>query len=230
MNKRNRVYSLERNKLLGVAFARKYASYLAPALKKIEKQSSSSCKQNGELNMPELVRFEVDTAMAMSAGEEFAWSRSLKAQLQLRNDVTSNVAVGGGLQHLELKTTGIVEEKVSHDEGRRIATLLPPACSNAIMMEKPKKCYYSSKQNSTSGGLIQVPEGRRSSSSSSTNSKNEGNDENEEENYVKSRLAHLRKLLPGGNEMSDVELLTEVAGYITCLELQVNILDCFCGN
>ncbi|KAF3452767.1 hypothetical protein FNV43_RR03200 [Rhamnella rubrinervis] len=212
MSKRNRVYSLERNKLLRLAFARRYVNYLEPVLKKIkDEKSSSNRNQNGEVNVSKLVRFEMDMAMVMSASKEFAWSRSLKAQLQLQ------------LQHYY--PTGIVEEKVSNDESSLASTLSP--CSNASLtpvmdnniLENSKMMM--SKQSS-SRRLKQVSEG--------TSSKEERNYENEEEESVKSRLTHLRKLLPGGNEIGDIELLTELASYITCLELQVNILDCLCGN
>lgn len=225
MSKRNRVYSFERNKLLRLAFARKYVNYLEPVLKKIkDEKSSSNRNQNGEVNVSKIVRFEVDMAMVKSASKEFAWSRSLKAQLQhyLASQLNRPLSACS-----RLKDTGIVEEKVSNNESSLALTL--SSCCNASLMplmdsnilENPKMMM--SKQSSSSRRLMQVSEG--------TSSKEERNyEEEEEEESVKSRLAHLRKLLPGGNEIGDIELLTELASYITCLELQVNILDCLCGN
>ncbi|KAL5549240.1 hypothetical protein UlMin_004471 [Ulmus minor] len=46
------------------------------------------------------------------------------------------------------------------------------------------------------------------------------------EERFNSRLAHLRRLLPGGCEMEDTKLLTELRSYIICLKLQVKLLHC----
>lgn len=48
----------------------------------------------------------------------------------------------------------------------------------------------------------------------------------DEQEQIGSRLDNLRSLLPGGNEMGINDLFSEVGSYITCLELQVNILRC----
>ena len=53
-----------------------------------------------------------------------------------------------------------------------------------------------------------------------------GNIDESEEEKISCQLKNLRKLLPGGNEMNVDVLLTELGSYITCLELQVNVLQC----
>ena len=53
-----------------------------------------------------------------------------------------------------------------------------------------------------------------------------GNIEESEEEKISCQLKNLRKLLPGGNELDVDVLLTELGSYITCLELQVNVLQC----
>ena len=56
------------------------------------------------------------------------------------------------------------------------------------------------------------------------NKNQEGMDESDED--ISSRLMSLRKLLPGGEEMYDEEVITESESYISCLQMQVNILQC----
>nr|WKE35205.1 basic helix-loop-helix family protein [Rosa persica] len=52
----------------------------------------------------------------------------------------------------------------------------------------------------------------------------------EETEMISGKLVSLRRLLPGGNEMIDDELLEEVGSYVTCLQLQVTILRCLVGS
>ncbi|CAL5184512.1 unnamed protein product [Lathyrus oleraceus] len=53
----------------------------------------------------------------------------------------------------------------------------------------------------------------------------EENDEDGE--IVDEQLRCLRKLLPGGEEMvCDEEMVSELESYVSCLQMQVNILKC----
>ncbi|XP_010414930.1 PREDICTED: uncharacterized protein At4g30180-like [Camelina sativa] len=80
MNKRKRVFSLHPNKNPKAVFARRYASHLVPALKKINMNKSSS--QTNRQSFEQTVKHEVDMAFALSA-QEFAWSRFLQQKLSL---------------------------------------------------------------------------------------------------------------------------------------------------
>lgn len=51
---------------------------------------------------------------------------------------------------------------------------------------------------------------------------NEGNDDNEDEEKMK----NLIKLIPGGEEICDEQVVNEVESYIRCLQMQVNVLQC----
>lgn len=135
-NKRRRVvYSTEPNKIVQTIFARKYLSYLVPALMKI-KENPSSGKDNSSY-----VKYEVDMAMVLSA-QGSAWSNGLKLKLQK--------------DHVNDKSSSIVES------------------------------------------------------------------ENEDEEKMK----NLIKLIPGGEEICDEQVVNEVESYIRCLQMQVNVLQC----
>lgn len=229
--KRNRVYSLESNKLLGISFARKYVNYLEPALKKINEKalSISSTKPNGDDDdddvkdcIEKLVRFEVDMAMAVSAKDQCAWSRSLEAQLQLRNSA-GRILFQQHLASNKSNAASIIvdQEKVGESLLGSTSFIFPPHGSNSAMvppMHIPKKYNhsFSSISKTSTGGRrkVQVQEAK-----------------NGEERIVKKRMRQLRMVLPGGKEMGDdVELLTEIATYITCLQLQLSILQCLVEN
>lgn len=53
----------------------------------------------------------------------------------------------------------------------------------------------------------------------------EQDEEASENEEISPRLRNLRTLVPGGNQMDMIELLSEVGSYIVCLEIQVNILQ-----
>ncbi|MED6185944.1 hypothetical protein PIB30_062026 [Stylosanthes scabra] len=77
-NKRRRVYSIERNKVVleEAVFTRNYMNYLVPALVKIKgERSSHYCCE-----IENVVKHEVDMAMVLSA-QGFAWSNALKSKL-----------------------------------------------------------------------------------------------------------------------------------------------------
>ncbi|CAI8611134.1 unnamed protein product [Vicia faba] len=135
-NKRRRDYCMEPNKIAQSIFARKYLSYLVPALMKI-KENPSFAKENNS----GYVKYEVDMAMVLSA-QGCAWSNGLKLKLQ--------------------------KDHVKGNEG------------------------------------------------------NESNEDNEEEEKMK----NLIKLIPGGEEICDEQVVCEVESYIRCLEMQVNVLQC----
>ncbi|KAI4335400.1 hypothetical protein L6164_014045 [Bauhinia variegata] len=47
-----------------------------------------------------------------------------------------------------------------------------------------------------------------------------------EKEDISSKLWKLRRLLPGGEEMYDEEMIGELESYISCLQMQANILQC----
>ncbi|PON37530.1 Myc-type, basic helix-loop-helix (bHLH) domain containing protein [Parasponia andersonii] len=227
MSKRMRVYSLETNKLLHLVFARNYVSHLVPALKKVRmintEGSTSSSTINDEKRKNEVakvVRFEVDMAMALSAKEyNFAWSHALETKLNLRH-ITVNVVNGGNnftqnfffnqisfANHKKMETTAIVEEKAGE--------------SSALLLDNPT----SSNLRSYDPKLTMINKAARRS-----RRRARGRAKKSEDDNVNDRLAQLRTLLPGGNEIhgdyENHELLTEVTSYISCLKLQVKVLQC----
>ncbi|XP_028751337.1 transcription factor bHLH146-like [Neltuma alba] len=83
--KRRRVYSVEPNRIAEAAFARKYVSYLVPALTKMKESTESD-------SVKKAVKYEVDMALVLSA-QGSAWSHALKLSLQQQNVVLNNGAL-----------------------------------------------------------------------------------------------------------------------------------------
>ncbi|XP_062079589.1 transcription factor bHLH146-like [Humulus lupulus] len=222
MNKRIRVNPDETyNSLHRLDFVRTYVNHLVPALKKInmEKSSSSFClcnDRNGDNELAKAVRFEVDMAMALSAKEfYFAWSRALEARL-IQRDISLNIIKFGGNNYNNNNNSNnsIIERGSSFHEisftnidksGESNSALLasPNPRSCEMMMKKKRK-------TSTSRARKGVAK------------------KSEEDIIVGDRFGRLRTLLPGGNDIlgdsDNHQLLTEVASYIACLQLQVNAL------
>ncbi|XP_054804578.1 transcription factor bHLH146 [Prosopis cineraria] len=91
--KRRRVYSLEPNKIVEAVFARKYLSYLVPALTKMKENTDYNKEEHSD-SLKKGVKFEVDMAMVLSA-QGSAWSNALK--LSLLREHNQYVINGGAL-------------------------------------------------------------------------------------------------------------------------------------
>nr|KYP62377.1 Uncharacterized protein At4g30180 family [Cajanus cajan] len=52
----------------------------------------------------------------------------------------------------------------------------------------------------------------------------DGDEENDE--VINGQLKSLRRLIPGGEEMCSEQMVTELQSYVSCLQMQVNILQC----
>ncbi|XWS73265.1 hypothetical protein CRYUN_Cryun02cG0113000 [Craigia yunnanensis] len=207
MNKRRRIYSLEPRKIMQESFARKYVNYLVPALTKISKESSSF-DQFIDHEKEKIVRYEVDMALALSA-EGFAWSHALKDKIQLN-----------------VKNVGRFQSSLTHDDqlpaSFKISSSSTYSPNHANMIENEvdgnQNAMLLKKISSNSISNLNIEPGTV---------KEEGmGSEEEEEDESTRRLTYLRNVLPGGNEMmiDDETLLSELRSYISCLELQVNIL------
>ncbi|KAF8400272.1 hypothetical protein HHK36_013569 [Tetracentron sinense] len=212
-SKRMRTYSFEPCAVLRAVFPRKYVNHLLPALVKISSKRLSS-DENDDYKREKIVRFEVDMALVLSA-ERFGWSRALKQKLE--RDL--NVRNLGNAPTLKLTSTDLltyrsngafmVNEKVL--EGILQYATIP---SPMLPLDLPQ--IPNSKPNS------EKP--RRSKRVQCRRRRIERNPEGGEEEQFSCRLKSLRMLLPGGNEMGEPELLSEMESYIVCLELQVSIL------
>ncbi|KAK7290049.1 hypothetical protein RIF29_04179 [Crotalaria pallida] len=51
-------------------------------------------------------------------------------------------------------------------------------------------------------------------------------EDNGEEVIINKQLKCLRRLIPGGEEMCNEQMVSELESYISCLQMQVNILQC----
>ncbi|XP_028793191.1 transcription factor bHLH146-like [Neltuma alba] len=95
--KRRRVYSVEPNRIAEAAFARKYVSYLLPALTKMKESTESD-------TVKKAVKYEVDMALVLSA-QGSAWSHALKLSLQQQNVVLNNGVLSSSSSSSSASTT-----------------------------------------------------------------------------------------------------------------------------
>ena len=203
------------------SFERKYVNYLVPALTKISKETSSF-DQCIDHEKEKIVRYEVDMALALSA-EGFAWSHALKDKLQLN-----------------VNTVGRFQSSLTHDDqlpvSFKISSSSTYSPNHATMMENEvdgnqnalllKKISSNSISNLNHESTTKKSKRAQRTEIEPGTVKEEGMGSAEEEDESRRRLTYLRNLLPGGSEMmvDDEILLSELGSYISCLELQVNIL------
>ncbi|KAK7413020.1 hypothetical protein VNO78_04849 [Psophocarpus tetragonolobus] len=160
------------------------------------KERSSSENSGHCDDIHNVVKYEVDMAMVYSA-QGFAWSNALSVKLQRdRANVDSGTSI-------------LVENnKVAQGTSSRICgqnceiVSLDHLSSNPSL--KPSNKYKD------------MPEMKRGV-------KEEGEDEDE---VINGQFKSLRRLIPGGELMCSEQMVTELQSYISCLQMQVNILQC----
>lgn len=198
--KQKRVYSLEPNALLRANFSHKYIHYLLPALIKISKERTGGDKNEAE-EIKKIVRLEVDMALVLSASG-FAWSHALKHKLE------------GDVEAMSLLNTSTLPSTslsllFAYKHGNYPLPLLPPLTRPLF--------HVGSKRNHTFEDSDRLKRDYRRPIKKRTRIR--GN-----EKEIGHRLMTLRRILPGGDEMTTSELFSEVKSYVLCLELQVSIL------
>ncbi|XVE71849.1 hypothetical protein DITRI_Ditri10aG0184800 [Diplodiscus trichospermus] len=183
----------------------------------IRKQTSSSDQCIGH-EIERILRYEVDMALALSA-EGFAWSHALKQKLQ--RNVSNVCRFQSCLTHDQLSTNSpnhanMAENEVSNNQNAML--LMKKISSSAISNQKHESTSTKSKRD-------------KNTEMKPGTGKEEGMGNEEEEEESRRRLTYIRRLLPGGSEMmvDDGILLSELGSYISCLELQVNILRSLVG-
>lgn len=189
-----RVYSLQPNRWVrSSVFARRYVSYLLPALKK-NKENEEYCSKSDIHELEKIVGYQVNMAMVLSVSthREFGWTRALKQKLQ------TNCLNG--------KRFLVPHPRVS----KGLSFLQNPRCSASYVPRRVIRPHFGARMT------LAVKENTK---------------KDEEVEMISRKLTSLRRLLPGGNEMGDNEiLLEEVGSYVTCLQLQVTILRCLVGS
>ncbi|KAK7388112.1 hypothetical protein VNO78_22917 [Psophocarpus tetragonolobus] len=197
--KRRRVYSVEPNQiLLHSIFTRNYLNHLVPALVKIKEKSCIEDSSHCDIN--NAVKFEVDMAMVMSA-QGFAWSNGLKVKLQ-SDHVHANAA----------KRNRFLENEAGESSSKICLK------NEVVPME------FSSNPSSKS----QVEDfGSKSKCKDVSEMKTDlGREDDNEDEEINNQWKRLRRLMPGGEEMSDDEqMVSELESYISCLQMQVNALQ-----
>ncbi|MQL88143.1 hypothetical protein Taro_020699 [Colocasia esculenta] len=210
-SKRKRVYPFEPNMALLANFSHEYLAHLLPALVKIGGIRSCGRGAEEKEEMEKMVMFQVNMALAASASG-FAWSRALRQKLE------------GGMKVEKLPTI-------------MATSTLPPTCrqKNAFDMKelwalppritRPLAPTQNSHMDvSTHVGMRKAVKPRRARRTSTSKRKLPTEDQE-----LHGGIRTLRRILPGGDDMGVLQLLSEVGSYVICLELQVNILRSLLG-
>lgn len=204
--KRRCVYPLDQPSLIGqTMFVRSYVSHLVPALTKIKTCRLEDDSYGHDSEVDESVRHEVDMALVMST-PGFAWSRALKSRLH-KNTNAGRFHDSSIHHHAPLKR-------------RRLSMHGPSILQNDADNHSSPNVTSQKRVSPSPNGKPKINKRLRRA-----RSKKEAAEQGEEE-QIGSRLATLRSLLPGGNEMGVGELFSDMGSYITSLEMQVNILRC----
>ncbi|XP_027368761.1 transcription factor bHLH146-like [Abrus precatorius] len=195
--KRRRVYSLEPSKIVQSIFTRNYLNYLVPALMKIKEKSS--IEDNGHCDINNAVKYEVDMAMVLSA-QGFAWSNGLNVKLQ-RDHVNA------------VKNTSFVESNEAGTGGYDQNENVPLGFSSNPSTKSQVEILGSKCESKD------MPEVKRDLA--------EEKDDDDKDEDINTKLKRLRRLIPGGAEkMCDEQMVAELESYVSCLQMQVNVLQC----
>ncbi|XP_061353055.1 transcription factor bHLH146-like [Gastrolobium bilobum] len=82
---------------------------------------------------------------------------------------------------------------------------------------------FSSSPSSESQSKISV---NKSKHNDMAEMKKDLNGQDDEDEVINDKLRSLRKLIPGGDEICNEQMVEELESYISCLQMQVNILQC----
>ncbi|KAL5974027.1 hypothetical protein ACLOJK_030689 [Asimina triloba] len=205
ISRRKRVYSFDPNAFLRASFPSKYVNHLFPALMDIIRRKKNDHQIQGH-EIEKIVRFQVDMALAVSA-DGFSWSRALKRKLESSKEENPNSPLTFLLtsdEHYPHSSYIEVDLNCMLPPTAPLPKTLLPAYTHTKPNRNPKSANPMKKTN----GVCRPCRSKRSTKASP------------EGDYMGLRLATLRRILPGGNEMGNSQLLSEVESYILCLELQ----------
>ena len=178
--------------------------------------AGQASKSMGLRERRDAVRLSSDVAMALassararpSAARSTAWARALVARhaAEQRNEALLRRIMGGA--GYEMAAAAAAAARVRKEaRSRRIVRRSRRVCSAAAAGRKRRSLLQ---RAAGSGG------GSRCSAMVAAS------------RMVKARLQVLRSLVPGGEAMRGLSLLTETLDYVVCLKTQVELLQCLC--
>ncbi|CAL0301519.1 unnamed protein product [Lupinus luteus] len=159
-------------------------------------KENGSAEHNKHCDFQNVVKHEVGMAMVFSA-QGFAWSDALKVKL-LKGHV-----------NVDSSSTSFDENMASDDKSSSLNI-----CDQDGM--DPMNLISSNSNPSSKSKYIDMPENKKKGL--------EGED-NEDE-VINNKLRCLRRLVPGGEKMCNEQMVVELESYISCLKMQVNVLQC----
>ncbi|CAD6265737.1 unnamed protein product [Miscanthus lutarioriparius] len=173
------------------------------------REAGQASKSMGLRERRDAVRLSSDVAMALAsararpsaAPRSTAWARALVARhaAEQRNEALLRRIIGGAGYEMAAAAARVRKEARS----RRIVRRSRRVCSGAAGRKR--------RSLPLAGGG-----GSRCSAMAATR------------RMVRARLQVLRSLVPGGEAMRGLSLLTETLDYVVCLKTQVELMQCLC--
>ncbi|KAK7303909.1 hypothetical protein RJT34_14827 [Clitoria ternatea] len=160
-------------------------------------KEKSSSEHSSHCDITNVVKHEVDMAMVFSA-QGFAWSNALSVKLQRDSSVNvgENIKVGEGSSSPS-RVCGQNYEMVPMDYNCMSSKPSLKAKCNKDMIQEKKRCI-----------------------------REEEDEDDDDDEVMNGQLKNLKRLIPGGEDMCNEQMVGELQSYISCLQMQVNILRC----
>jgi hypothetical protein len=188
-------------------------AFMAQLLLSLRAASQLASKSMGLRERRDAVRLSSDVAMALASARARgaaaapaprptpAWARALVARhaAERRNEALMRRIMGG--PGYEVAAAAAEARGRKEARSRRIVRRSRRVCSGAAAGRKRR----SSLAEAASGGAIAAARW-----------------------MVKARLQVLRTLVPGGEALRGLSLLSETLDYVVCLKTQVELMQCLC--
>lgn len=188
-------------------------AFMAQLLLSLRAASQLASKSMGLRERRDAVRLSSDVAMALASARARgaaaapaprptpAWARALVARhaAERRNEALMRRIMGG--PGYEVAAAAAEARGRKEAQSRRIVRRSRRVCSGAAAGRKRR----SSLAAAASGGAIAAARW-----------------------MVKARLQVLRTLVPGGEALRGLSLLSETLDYVVCLKTQVELMQCLC--
>ena len=173
--------------------------------------AGQASKSMGLRERRDAVRLSSDVAMALASARAAprSWARALVARhaAERRNEALMRRIMGGA--GYEMAAAAAAARSRKEARSRRIVRRSRRVCSGSAG-RKRRSLLAAAAAAAASGGA-----GRCSAMAAA-------------KRMVKARLQVLRSLVPGGEALRGLSLLSETLDYVVCLKTQVELMQCLC--
>ncbi|PUZ50829.1 hypothetical protein GQ55_6G093400 [Panicum hallii var. hallii] len=180
--------------------------------------AGQASKSMGLRERRDAVRLSSDVAMALASARtrsaprsSAAWARALVARhaVERRNEALMRRIMGGAGYEMAAAAAAAARSR-KEARSRRIVRRSRRVCSGSAGRRRRVSLAAAAAAAAASGGAVRcsaMAAARR---------------------MVKARLRVLRSLVPGGEALRGLSLLSETLDYVVCLKTQVELMQCLC--